>query len=157
MTKNEGGTDAGEYDVVLTLKDAKNHKWADSEEAAKTLKFQIAKAEAPAVATPALGAVTYDLAKTLADVALPEGWAWANREIVPTVTNAGYEASLTVDDKNYDSCYLPPLRWAIAFEGSAVRSEISETVRVCEHAGASGKMEVPRRAATRALTASPQR
>lgn len=49
------------------------------------------------------------------------------------------------------SCYLPPLRWAIAFEGSAVRSEISETVRVCEHAGASGKTEVSRRAAQRRL------
>lgn len=37
VTKN-----AGAYDVVLTLKDADNYKWADSEEAAKTISFTVA-------------------------------------------------------------------------------------------------------------------
>ena len=45
VTKNDGGTNAGEYDVVLTLKDATKYKWADSDDAAKTLKFNITKAE----------------------------------------------------------------------------------------------------------------
>ena len=42
VTKNEGGKNAGAYDVVLTLKDADNYKWADSEEAAKTIPFTVA-------------------------------------------------------------------------------------------------------------------
>ena len=41
VTKNEGGKNAGAYDVVLTLKDADNYKWADSEEAAKTVPFTV--------------------------------------------------------------------------------------------------------------------
>ena len=42
VTKNDGGKNAGAYDVVLTLKDADNYKWADSEEAAKTIPFTVA-------------------------------------------------------------------------------------------------------------------
>ncbi len=42
VTKNEDGKNAGVYDVVLTLKDAENYKWADSEEAAKTIPFTVA-------------------------------------------------------------------------------------------------------------------
>ena len=46
---NEGGTNAGNYDVVLTLNDAVNYKWEDinnaqTESAPKTLTFQITKA-----------------------------------------------------------------------------------------------------------------
>ena len=102
VTSNEGGRDAGTYDVVLTLKDAANTRWTDSEEAAKTLSFRITKATAPTVTVPSPAAVTYDPAKTLADVALTEGWAWVNAATVPTVVNEGYEAALTVDDANYD-------------------------------------------------------
>ena len=42
VTKNVGGKNAGAYDVILTLKDAENYKWADSEEAAKTIPFTVA-------------------------------------------------------------------------------------------------------------------
>ena len=42
VTKNEGRKNAGVYDVILTLKDAENYKWADSEEAAKTIPFTVA-------------------------------------------------------------------------------------------------------------------
>lgn len=42
VTKNEDGKNAGVYDVILTLKDADNYKWADSEEAAKTIPFTVA-------------------------------------------------------------------------------------------------------------------
>lgn len=41
VTANAGGTDAGDYDVTLTLTDPANCKWFDSDEAAKTLKFTI--------------------------------------------------------------------------------------------------------------------
>ena len=47
IVSNEGGTDVGEYDVVLKLSDETNYKWAtpDSDDATKvTLKFAITKA-----------------------------------------------------------------------------------------------------------------
>ena len=102
MTANNGGTDVGNYDVVLTLKDSTNYKWTDSETAAKTLIFQITKATAPAVTVPTPDAVTYDPEKTLANVTLSGGWAWTTPTTVPTVGNSGYAAMLAVDDANYD-------------------------------------------------------
>ena len=62
----------------------------------------INKAPAPTVTVPTLDAVTYDPEKTLADIDLPEGWAWTDETAVPTVDNTGYNAALTVDDANYD-------------------------------------------------------
>ena len=47
VISNEGGTDAGEYDVVLELTDANKYEWAtpDSDDATKvTLKFVVTKA-----------------------------------------------------------------------------------------------------------------
>ena len=44
VTANNGGTEAGDYNVVLALTDAANYKWSDSDEAEKTLIFSIAKA-----------------------------------------------------------------------------------------------------------------
>ncbi|MBR1817091.1 MAG: hypothetical protein IJ763_10425 [Lachnospiraceae bacterium] len=102
VTANEGGTSIGDYNVVLTLTDTANYKWTDSEEAEKTLTFTITKGNAPDVVTPTLDAVTYDPAKKLADVTLPDGWEWTDKTIVPTVDNEGYQAVLTVDDDNYD-------------------------------------------------------
>lgn len=45
VTKNDGGTDAGKYDVKLTLKDAVNYKWKDSTETTITIPFEITKAK----------------------------------------------------------------------------------------------------------------
>ena len=45
VTSNEGGTNAGEYDVVLTLKDPDTYKWSDSDASSKILKFEITKAQ----------------------------------------------------------------------------------------------------------------
>ena len=102
VTTNNGGTGVGNYDVVLTLTDTNNYKWTDSEEATKTLTFQITKATVSMVTVPTPEAVTYDPAKTLADVTLPDSWAWVDSTTVPTAGNSGYDAALTVDDANYD-------------------------------------------------------
>ncbi|MDD2980569.1 MAG: MBG domain-containing protein [Hespellia sp.] len=48
VEKNEGGTDAGDYDVVLTLTDSANYKWSDKDTATKNFTFtinQVAQAE----------------------------------------------------------------------------------------------------------------
>jgi hypothetical protein len=102
VTTNAGGTNVGEYDVVLTLADPTNYKWTESDEATKTLTFRITKAAAPTVTVPTPEAVTYDPTKTLANVALSDGWTWVTATTVPTVVNEGYAAALTVDDANYD-------------------------------------------------------
>ncbi|MBR3510171.1 MAG: InlB B-repeat-containing protein, partial [Lachnospiraceae bacterium] len=102
VTTNAGGTNVGEYDVVLTLSDSTNYKWTESDEATKTLTFRITKAAAPTVTVPTPEVVTYDPTKTLADVALSDGWTWVTATTVPTVVNEGYAAALTVDDANYD-------------------------------------------------------
>ena len=99
---NMGGTAVGEYPVVLALKDPINYKWPDNDDPSKTLWFQITQADAPTVTVPTPEAVTYDPANTLANVTLPEGWAWVTGSTVPTVGNSGYDAALTVDDDNYD-------------------------------------------------------
>ena len=44
VTTNNGGVAVGNYEVVLTLKDSANYKWADSNDEAKTLAFAITKA-----------------------------------------------------------------------------------------------------------------
>ena len=67
-----------------------------------TCSVTVSKPAAPEVVVPELDAVTYDPAKTLADVTLSEGWAWADDSIVPAVGNSGYSAALTVDDGSYD-------------------------------------------------------
>ena len=41
---NQGGTEAGDYGVVLTLTDPANYQWSDSADDAKTLTFTITKA-----------------------------------------------------------------------------------------------------------------
>ena len=64
VTTNAGGTDVGDYDVVLTLKDAVNYKWTDSEDAAKTLKFNIIAATANNVTVSIAGWTYGEDAKT---------------------------------------------------------------------------------------------
>ncbi len=44
VTENDGGINAGEYDVKLTLSDSVNYKWRTSENAEITLTFKITKA-----------------------------------------------------------------------------------------------------------------
>lgn len=48
VTTNEGGIDAGSYDVILTLKDPDHYHWSDDNrgrDVTKTLKFNITQAE----------------------------------------------------------------------------------------------------------------
>ena len=68
VTANNGGTNVGSYDVVLTLTDSANYKWTDSTEAAKTLSFRITKATA--------NTVTVSI----------EGWTYGEAAKAPTST-----------------------------------------------------------------------
>ncbi|MCL2655490.1 MAG: hypothetical protein FWD65_07365 [Coriobacteriia bacterium] len=71
--------------------------------------FAIDKAQAPSIIWPTPAAVTYDPAKTLADVDIASSgsgdgtFAWADDTIIPTVGNSGYTVKFTPRDAdNYD-------------------------------------------------------
>lgn len=69
------------------------------------ISFTVNKAPAeddPAYTEPTFVAMVYDPARTLADVALPIGWAWDDETIVPTVVNVGYSATYTPSSDNYE-------------------------------------------------------
>ena len=65
VTSNDGGTSAGEYDVILTLKDYANYKWLQGVEISgenaetATLKFTIAQAANDWTEAPQAGSVIY--------------------------------------------------------------------------------------------------
>ena len=128
VQKNEGGTDAGEYDVVLALNDPSNYKWAgksgDEESATLTLKFVIDKA------TLDMGGVKWDYtaeeksftydktAHTVALTGLP-----ADGDIEVAYQNAQGTAAgeyravatLTYDNANYNEITTEwKLTWNIA-------------------------------------------
>ena len=91
-------TGAGTYYVwykAVAVDD--NHD--DSVPASVTVTISMAT---PTLNEPTLGAVTYDPTKTLADVALTDGWTWVTDTTVPSVGNTGYTAVISVDDANYD-------------------------------------------------------
>ena len=68
VTENNGGVNVGGYDVVLTLTDSKNYKWADTEEAELTRVFEITKAEDNGwITEPSI-----------------EGWTYGDEPNVPT-------------------------------------------------------------------------
>ncbi len=66
VSENNGGINAGNYDVVLTLVDSANHKWADgTATAANTLTFKITQATANAIESLSIVGWTYGDSKNL--------------------------------------------------------------------------------------------
>ena len=60
VVKNDGGINAGEYEVVLTLKDPDNCKWANNENKNSiSVPFTIAKAENSWTVEPSIRDITY--------------------------------------------------------------------------------------------------
>ena len=114
VSENNGGTNVGEYNVVLTLMDQNNFRWKTGDEdndGTITLIFTITRVKVSETAdlipampdpAPASDPVTYDPGQKLSDISLPEGWSWTNPDTVPTVVNDGYEAVYPVDDTKYD-------------------------------------------------------
>ena len=90
-------SDAGTYWVGVSAEATNLYQAAEE----VTKQFTIKPAIAESLQTPTLEAVTYDV--KLSEITLPAGWAWADGETVPTVTNTGYTAYYTVTDyTNYD-------------------------------------------------------
>lgn len=121
---NNGGINVGAYDVVLTLNDTDNYKWPDSDNASKTLTFNIAKANAAVTAPTAKTDLTYTgSAQELVNAGSATGgtmqyklgdgeWGTA----IPTATAAGtYTVNYrVVGDSNHNDISLTGIQVTIA-------------------------------------------
>ena len=67
-------------------------------EAAVSGAYAVSTKDVGIVENPALAAVTYSPVATLADIELPEGWAWVDGTVVPTVKGGAYAATFTPTD-----------------------------------------------------------
>ena len=95
----------GNYEAAVTLKDAINYVWS-----AGGTKVSIGWHIGPGdgrndgiYTKPDLAAITYNPARTLANVVLPAGWSWDNSSAVPTVNVGEYWATYTPADGNYET------------------------------------------------------
>ena len=87
-------TEAGTGKVIVT---AKGDFYTGSAEA----EFKINKATPAEIILPTASGLTYG--QELSESVLSdENWKWVDGKVIPTVNNDGYEASIIVDDKNYD-------------------------------------------------------
>ena len=66
----------------------------------------VIKADTISYTIPTLAEITYDPLVTLESIALPEGFSWENKDIVPTVDNNGYTALYTPDSTRYNAVTL---------------------------------------------------
>lgn len=55
------------------------------------------------ITQPGLGELTYNPKTTLADIALPKGYAWVDSSLVPLVENQGYSVIYNPDNSKYNS------------------------------------------------------
>ena len=87
-------TEAGTGKVIVT---SKGDFYTGSAEA----EFKINKATPAEITPPTASGLTYG--QELSESVLSdENWKWVDGKVIPTVNNDGYEASIIVDDKNYD-------------------------------------------------------
>ncbi len=100
ITTNVGGTAVGQYDVVITLSDMVNYKWATGEDTAtRTIKLFIDKAT-PSYRAPTN--LTIDIGNTLSDITLPSGFSWVDGTIAPTTAGLQeYKVNYCPDTNNY--------------------------------------------------------
>ncbi len=97
---NVSRTNAGTSIATVAIKDKVNYMWEDSTDADVTFEWEVKKAQAVAPVVEAMSG-TYDPAKTLADYALPAGFAWVDPESTPTVPVNKYNAKYNPDSVNY--------------------------------------------------------
>lgn len=86
VTENNGGTDVGEYNVQLTLKDPTNYRWEDGT-VDTTVKFNITKAT-PVVTKPTTKTLTYD---------------GSEQELVNAASTNGGTVKYSLDNKNWST------------------------------------------------------
>ena len=58
------------------------------------------------ITTPSLDEIIYSPNTTLKNISLPQGFAWVDESIVPTVVNSGYSVTYNPDSSKYNSFVL---------------------------------------------------
>lgn len=86
VTENNGGTDVGEYNVQLTLKDPTNYRWEDGT-IDTTVKFNITQAT-PVVTKPTTKTLTYN---------------GSEQELVNAASTNGGTVKYSLDNKNWST------------------------------------------------------
>lgn len=86
VTENNGGTDVGEYNVQLTLKDPTNYRWEDGT-IDTTVKFNITKAT-PVVTKPTTKTLTYN---------------GSEQELVNAASTNGGTVKYSLDNQNWST------------------------------------------------------
>ena len=95
----DGATEPGEYEITVTLKKDGYYDWTDT----ATLTINKASGtQEPGYVVPTPDAIEYEEGKTLADIELPEGWAWAEPTTPVEEGTQTYPANYTpTDDDHY--------------------------------------------------------
>lgn len=83
----------GTYTVRITVEEGTNHLASVGE--LEIGKFSITK-KIPDITLPSAAAITYG--EPLASSALTSGWSWVDDTVIPTVSNSGYAAKMSVTD-----------------------------------------------------------
>jgi hypothetical protein len=94
-TTSVGSVGTKSFKAVFTPNDTNNYKIIETD-----VSVNVAPMEAGELVTPTLEQITYNPSTTLAGIALPEGWIWADTAIVPTVGNEGYTAYYPVTNSD---------------------------------------------------------
>ena len=95
------------YEASIIVDD-KNYDYSDVEgynekdhTVTRTIEVTVSKAEPKEIVLPTASGLTYGQ-KLSESILSDENWKWVDGKVIPTVNNDGYEASIIVDDKNYD-------------------------------------------------------
>jgi hypothetical protein len=97
------GTDAGDYDVVLTLTDAKNYRWTGGDSNPLTLTFTISKAPNSWVEKPSVAGWTYGQTANMPYLGAPKFGTATVVYSVPPLNAGVYMATFSVPGtENYD-------------------------------------------------------
>jgi hypothetical protein len=113
-------TNAGNYAVIVTLKDTSNYKWGNGSSNAISLAWQIQRATPTITTSPIANGITYGanlLTSTLTGgVASVAGtFAWQAGSTIPTVVNNGYPVRFTpADTVNYNAVTIPNINITVA-------------------------------------------
>ena len=106
VTKNEGGINAGAYEVILKITDTDKYTWVDSNDESKELEFIISVAAPSEVVFPTASKITYGqkLSDSLLSGGVGDGrFVWTNGDQIPTVQNSGYEVTFVPNNTtDYD-------------------------------------------------------
>ncbi len=101
VTENEGGTDAGTYDVVLSLNDAANYQWGSTGESGdRTLAFVIDAADNVFTTQPSISGWVYGSTPSVPSAAARFGTVlytyYDSEEHVVTISNASPAGTYTL-------------------------------------------------------------